>query len=218
MYAWPFFVLFYFNLYTFSTQGSFVERAQYSLQSLIEKSIYESDSKYFLPSLPKLVQTYNARVNRTTGLSPNEMEDPANHDRMIDQFERDYAKRYKRFLKPVLKLHDLVRIRREMGRMRRGYQSNFVETVYEISNIHTEFRIPLYSLQTLVDKEPMESRWYHFELSPLSPHMGFLPSEIIKKEKGHVTVNFIGLPSDITLRVPKASFSKNKRYKPLLHL
>ena len=93
-----------------------MERAQYSLQSLIEKSIYESDSKYFLPSLPKLVQTYNARVIRTTGLSPNEMEDPANHDRMIDQFERDYAKKYKRFLKPVLKLHDLVRIRKEMGK------------------------------------------------------------------------------------------------------
>ena len=195
-----------------------MERAQYSLQSLIEKSIYESDSKYFLPSLPKLVQTYNARVNRTTGLSPNEMEDPANHDRMIDQFERDYAKKYKRFLKPVLQLHDLVRIRKEMGKMRRGYQSNFTEEVYEISKIHTEFRIPLYSLQTLVDKEPMESRWYHFELSPLSADMDFLPLEIIKRDKNHVTVNFNGLPSNITLSIPKASFSKHKRYKPLLHL
>jgi len=195
-----------------------VERAQYSLQSLIEKSIYESGNKYFLPSLSRLVQTYNARVIRTTGLSPNEMENPANHDRMIDQFERDYAKRYRRFLQPVFKLHNLVRIRREMGRMRRGYTSNFTETVYEISKIHREFRIPLYSLRTLVDKKPMESRWYHFELSPLSPHMGFLPLEIIKKEKDHVTVNFIGLPSDITLRIPKASFPKKKRYKPLLNL
>ena len=78
-----------------------MERAGQSLQRLIYSFIPATQSFTFYHQLQDLVKTYNSRIHRSTGLSPNDGELPQNHGKIRQMHEKKYSEIifeiYKRF-------------------------------------------------------------------------------------------------------------------------
>ena len=96
---------------------------------------------------------------------------------------------------------------------------SMADEVFEISRIDRKMRVPTYYLRGLLPpKEELESKWFEFELSPISKNSEFHMDKIVKREKNFVTISFIGLPPSITQRIRKSSATKARKFKPLLRL
>ena len=53
-------------------KSSLVERAQRSLQNIMFRNMNFKNTRRHIEDLPKIVHTFNSRVNRTIGMSPND--------------------------------------------------------------------------------------------------------------------------------------------------
>ena len=53
-------------------KSSLVERAQRTLQNIMFRNMNFKNTKRYIDDLPKIVHTFNSRVNRTIGMSPND--------------------------------------------------------------------------------------------------------------------------------------------------
>ena len=69
-----------------------MERAGQSLQRLIYSFITANQNYTFYHRLQDLVKTYNSRIHRSTGLSPNDGELPQNHRTIRQMHEKKIFK------------------------------------------------------------------------------------------------------------------------------
>ena len=137
-----------------------------------------------------------------------------NHRVVLNIFERRWSK-LKRSA-PKLRELDLVRISKAPSKFMRSFHSQNLDEVFEVSRVITTFKVPLFEIRELMPpKTPVLGRWYQFQLCKISADTKFKKNEVVKKEKEHVTINFKGLPKDLTLRVPLSEFKRKTLFCPL---
>ncbi|HIL42002.1 MAG TPA: hypothetical protein EYG35_01300 [Gammaproteobacteria bacterium] len=177
------------------TQGhaSTVERVIRSLKALIGKWITTHDKKSFVPALPSIVATMNARHHRMIGMSPNAAESNLNNQRIIRERNETRWNAIPR-KKPKLREGQLVRISRLRGKFARDYFKKNTDELFTILLINDRMRRPLYTLRNLTGTEVINGQFYENELTAVKLSRNLHIANVLDSKSGKVLVNFRGLP------------------------
>ena len=73
-------------------KSSMVERAQRTLQNIMYRHMHYNNTKRYLDSLEDIVHTYNSRVHRVIGISPNNAYQSRNKSTVLYNLEQHYRK------------------------------------------------------------------------------------------------------------------------------
>ena len=112
--------------HTFSeTKACFAERAIRSLKSLIYKYLEERKTDCYLPKLQNFMRTLNTRVNRSTGLPPEKVQN--------GDFMTIFNKRSMKTNRlSSLKIGELVRIAEVSTSFSKGYKPQFTDEIFKV--------------------------------------------------------------------------------------
>ena len=148
--------------HTFSeTKACFAERAIRSLKSLIYKYLEERRTDCYLPKLQNFTRTLNTRVNRSTGLPPEKVQ---NGDFMTIL----YKESMKTNRLPSLKIGEFVRIAKVSTSFSKGYKPQFTDEIFKVIDIKTTIPRVSYELEDL-NGEKILGKFYPEELSKQNP-------------------------------------------------
>lgn len=150
------------HLYS-AQKAAHVERFNGTLKRLVFSYLTLSQSKRYFDALPKLLQTYNSRVHRAIGMSPNMADLPRNHTKVLETVMQTYNKVRRKRKKPVYQVGDKVYVQKADKKFKRGYEESFRTEVFEVDRVDTGKIIPLYFLKD-IENEPVEGGWYAEEL------------------------------------------------------
>lgn len=164
-----------------STHGAYIERFNRTLQDITYKYMTENNTYRFKDVFQNLVKTYNLRKHRMIGYSPDEAE---NNDNIHLQIRLNLSKYYDKIKskKPKFSIGDTVRIVKLKGKFSRGYKERSNREYFKIFKINTNFKIPLYYLETYNGKEKIKGGFYDFELTRVGDEI-FQIEKVIKKRK-----------------------------------
>ena len=139
------------NIHHFSSQSSnkacVAERFNRSLKSLMYKHFTAENTLRWMDVLPDLLKTYNNRVHRSIGMSPNTVV----AENELQVYRTLYRKRPKKG--KLLAVGDMVRISKKKQVFDKGYLPNYTEEVFKIARVvdgHTPYR---YELEDLMDEK-----------------------------------------------------------------
>lgn len=151
-----------------------VERANRTLKKPLQLFAKENNNKY-LDHLQNFVQSFNNNVNRSTGMTPNSI-DPITVNKARINMETAKRKQLTRNLqqkgkvwdknlqRPLLHVGDWVRIAKERQLFRRGFQQQFTDQLYQITEINNK-EIPITYKIADLSKEPVLGYFTYPELS-----------------------------------------------------
>lgn len=142
---------------------SFIERWNFTIQSLIYKHIEKSNSFKFHHKLQTLCDVYNKRKHSFLKMSPNEAELPKNKIKVALLHENKYLK-YKH-KSPKYSVGTIVRVSKQKNKMSRGYGSQFQKERFYIHKVLDHLPRPLYVLKSVSKPEdPIEGKFYESEI------------------------------------------------------
>lgn len=151
-----------------------VERANRTLKKPLQQFALENKKKY-VDHLQNFVRSFNENVNRSTGMTPNSI-DPITVNAASVNMETAKSKQLTRNLqqkgkvwdknlrKPLLNVGDWVRIARERQPFRRGFQQQFTDELYQITEVNNKEIQVTYKVVDL-SKEPVLGYFVYPELS-----------------------------------------------------
>ncbi len=112
------------------TKSAFAERNIRSLKNIISRHLEEHWTWRYIDHLQDFVKTINTRVNRVTKLPPSKVT-KAHVPSLLALTATNKPK------KPRFKVGQWVRIARKDLPFRKGYQQNFTDELFEISELFT---------------------------------------------------------------------------------
>ena len=125
-----------------------------------------------------ILKTYNERKHRSIGMSPNQGEDPSNHEHIRAMHESYYES-----IKPTkrirFKLGDVVKIVKLEAKFGRGYDKKAPEELFKISNIIRKFPRVLYEIVSL-DNQEIIGRFYQEQLVKAAEPESYIVEKILK--------------------------------------
>lgn len=126
-----------------------MERANQSIQSLLYKYMTHNEVRRWEDALDMLVDTYNGRIHRTIGLSPNSAELPINANRVASALREHYSKAITRQIIKY-KVGDKVRLKTGYGMaFPRGFEEQFSRELYKICGINKRMGRVMYRLRSM---------------------------------------------------------------------
>lgn len=159
-----------------SIHGAFIERFNRTLQNIIyrymtdnntHRYIYKIDNGKKVNLMPMFLQTYNTRIHRMIGTSPENAENnPQSHVDIRKQLAKYYLTNPRKPIK--YSIGDVVRIAKQRGKFSRGYHKQFQEELFKIKNIIHNKKIPMYEIETYDGTETIKGNFYDFELTKIS--------------------------------------------------
>jgi len=170
-------------IYTINeTKAPHVERAQRSFQNILYRMMEEKQTNSSIHLLKDVLNIYNNRINRITGLSPNNAYKDKNKDKVLKNLEKYYKTRLDKKRKPLYKVGDKVRISTLRNKFERGYSPKFSEEVFKVRQILTNLPQPRYILENYAGDEVIDGSFYERELT-LATHEDFKIEQILKERK-----------------------------------
>ena len=163
-----------------SYHAAFIERYNKTIQVLLYKYMSEFETKRYIDKLDLIVQTYNNRVHRMIGMSPEDAEKPENHQKVAEQMSRYYDSVKKE--NPKYHTGQLVRIALQKTVFHRGYKEQSNYEVFNICEVKTTMPKPLYYLETYDKKEKLLGGFYAHEITPVNSDI-FRVEKVIKTRK-----------------------------------
>ena len=169
--------------------AAFVERFNGSFQDLFYKYMTENETNQFVnvfdkdgvDILSKLLETYNNRIHRMIGVTPNQAEaDESTHLPIRLRQTKEWEKIKTRPVK--FKVGDEVRISKIKGKFGRGYQQSVQWEIFRVYQIKRKLKIPMYKLETYDGKEILNGDFYNFELTKVTGDT-FRIEKVLKTEK-----------------------------------
>ena len=158
-----------------------VERVGLTLQNLIYKYINAKMTYRFIDALPLLVKTYNNRKHRSIGMTPNQGEDPSNHEQIRAMHEHYYSK-----IRPTkrirFKLGDVVKIAKLESKFGRGYGKKAPDELFRVSNIIQKFPRVLFEIKSL-DNQTIIGRFYQEQLVKAVEPESYIIEKVLKENK-----------------------------------
>lgn len=143
------------------TKACHAERAIRSLKTIIYRYLEEMNTDKYLPKLQSFVQTMNSRVNRSIGMSPDEVENGDFLKIMYSNLKQPKSSRQK---SPKYKVGDTVRLSRVTNIFRKGYKPQFTDEIFIVTRIATVKPVITYNLKDQ-ENEPIYGKFYEAELS-----------------------------------------------------
>ena len=190
-----------------------VERLNRTLQNIIYRYLTNKMSDRYIDALPKIVALYNKRYHRIIKCSPAFADKAENRKYVLEALAEKYAKVARKHKKPKYKIGQLVLIQKSKGNFAKGYERVFKRERYRIISVHAKLRIPMYSLETQVTREPVIGRFYENELQAIDTDVyqtEILKERINKKTKQpEIFVHFTGYPSSDDRWIPKANLTED---------
>ena len=157
-----------------ATKCSVIERFQRTLQSKLYKYFTGvGDNFQYVDVLQDFLDAYNNTIHRSIGMAPNDVS-PSNSDTV---FSRLYGAPTLRELvtrnegRKYLKEGDVVRIAKTKSIFSKGYEPNFSDELYVITNVAPASGIrrePMYYLKDKSNRN-LKGRYYRQELVRVSP-------------------------------------------------
>ncbi len=139
--------------------------------------------------LQKFVDGYNKTKHRTIGMTPSEAYENKMEDEVfLRQEERIQTKKKE---KPVFKFGDYVRLSKAKQLFEKSFHSNWTEEIFRVIAFDTSYMPIMYTIESL-EHEPIEGRFYKFELQKVKKPKDFAISKIMRKKGGKALVKFIG--------------------------
>mgnify|MGYP000231577065 CR=1 FL=1 len=178
----------FFHNFT-SVHAAYIERFNRTFQNLIYKYMSQFETHTYIDNLQNFIDSYNNREHRMIGMSPEEAEDEANHEKVSLKMSM-----YHNLIKseiPKYKINQLVRIALQKGVFHRGYneQSNF--EVFNIYDIKKTLPKPLYLLETYDKKDKLTGGFYAHELTPVNSNIFRVEKVIKTRKRGDITEHFV---------------------------
>lgn len=173
------------------TKAPHVERAQRTLQSILYKMMEERQTHRYIDLIDDAVAIYNNRVNRITGLSPNEAYLDENSEIVLQNLSKYYDKTVNLRKRPKYKVGDLVRVSLKRKVFEKGYFPKFSEETFRIKKIHTNLPQPRYTVESYDGKETIKGTFYEREITK-AVHQDFKIEKILKtRKRGRLTEHFV---------------------------
>lgn len=160
-----------------------VERVNRTLQNLIYRFIDENETDgRFIHVLQDLVNSYNTRGHSTLQyMTPEEAEKPENSGKVLCALNIYYSKAVSKRQEPKFSLGQTVKISIQKDKMSRGYKETTKDELFKIIDINKRLPIPMYTLQSLNDKEIIEGGFYANEIQPIYGNV-YKINEVLKSE------------------------------------
>lgn len=113
------------KIYSSSTNvhAPFVERFNYTIQTMISKYMCQNNTYSFYKSFQKIVQNYNSKVHSALKISPAAAELSENQSHVLEMHKKKFRKHKKK--KPKYKIGEKVRISTQKNKFSRGYAPQF---------------------------------------------------------------------------------------------
>ena len=154
------------NYYTTNNpdvKAAVIERFNRTLKTKMFKYFTHKNTHRYVDMLQNFVDGYNATVHRTIKMAPKDVND----DNILTVYYNAYHD--KRNIKPpkqIYKVGNYVRISKYKHVFEKGYENNWSEEIFKITNVIK--RIPIvYKISDLLD-EPIVGTFYHQELHTAS--------------------------------------------------
>jgi hypothetical protein len=161
------------NIKSFNPKGehkaAFAERFNRTLQSLIYQYMTHYNTNKYIDVLQKLVATYNNRFHRSIKMTPNQAENSKNHHLVRQAMELKYGNILQHKKSPELSKGDIVRVKMWKHPFSRGYTHQFTKELFKVIDINTKMPIPMYTIQSFIEPDPIRGSFYAQELQKYIP-------------------------------------------------
>ena len=135
--------------------------------------------------MQKIVNTYNNRKHRTTGLKPAEI--TKKHEKFLLNTVYSHIKITS---KPKFEVGDYVRISRFRGVFDKKYMPNWSTEIFTIKKIH--FTNPVTYLLQDINKQDIKGGFYELQLQKVKYNDIYLVEKVIKRKGNKVLVKWLG--------------------------
>ena len=150
---------------------SVVERFQRTLMSKIHKYFTARGTTRFVDVLQDFVQAYNNAYHRTIKMTPNEASEADTQIVFRNNYGydsvRDILISSRRNRNRTIRVGSHVRVPEQKTIFEKGYQQNFTDAIYKITNVNTSTKRPLYQLQSSTSKQ-VKGSFYPEEVQRVS--------------------------------------------------
>lgn len=144
-----------------------IERCQRTLKERIFKYMTHHKTNIFVPKLQDFVRAYNATPHSAlpNNLSPSQIN--KSNEKLVWKFQ--YASTLRKAGVPSqnLKVGQLVRITRQRGTFRKGYETRFTKEKFVITHVYPSLP-PTYRIKSKLKEDEVEGLFYEQELQPVS--------------------------------------------------
>ena len=176
------------NLYsTYSIlKASIVERFNRTLKEKMWKKFSLQGNCKWLDILPNLIKAYNARVHRTIGMRPKDV-NSANESKVLKKY--NYKEKFVYHV-PKFKIGDKVRVSKVKHIFEKGYTPNWTTEIFTIYQVkHTK---PVTYLLKDYQERPIAGGFYEYELLKTKHPEVYLIEKILKKRGNQIYVKWLG--------------------------
>lgn len=186
----------HFSVYS-DRKCAIVERFNRTLKTRMYRSFTARGSHRWVDILQNLVNGYNKSKHRSTKFAPNDVSNENEDEVRKNLFPK--IKKYKKYVTPIFKIGDSVRITRKKSIFQKGYEQTYSYEVFTICEIKDTYPVT-YGIKDYKG-EVIKGSWYASELQAVDISDNIWPVEKIidKRKKGSVTeyfVKFLGYPEE----------------------
>ena len=155
-----------------TSKASYAERANKTLEIMINKYMTQVQSFRYIDVLPDIVASYNLRGHRSLdGMSPEEADAPNNRLHVRGILMKNHSKRALTANKAVkFRVGDRVRVKilaKKIGSDARAYNPQFKGEYFEVVDINDRMMVPMYKIRSLNTGEVIQDRFYANELQKI---------------------------------------------------
>ena len=195
---------------------AFIERFNRTFKRLLVQIMTNNNSLRWIDFLPQALNIYHTRYHRSLQMSPIEADEEINHDKILRQNLKRYAKfDKKRYLKnrkpPKFKKGQFVKLFRKKGAFTKGYAQNVTKEYFEIYYIDRKLSKDRYYLKDLAGDKVIGSFYEEYLVQYEPPAEGaeykLDPNHKDFKRKNirgvpHIFVKWLGWPKKFNQWVP----------------
>jgi transposase InsO family protein len=167
-------------------KAGIVERVNRTLQRMLHQQMSENQTKNWVFSLYDVKNSYNSRPHRSIDkLSPNAADMPRNADRVATALRKHYAKAISpNFDYNRIRVGNHVRVKNRYGnRFARGYEQQFSDEIYTVTDINRRMGVPMYKLVSDDTGEEILGGWYIGELQLVGNADVFRVEKVLKRRR-----------------------------------
>ena len=195
---------------------AFIERFNRTFKRLLVQIMEQNNSLRWIDFLPQALHIYHGRYHRSLQLSPDEADEETNHDKILRQNLKRYAKfdkmRYLKNRKPTkFKKGQFVKLFSKKGAFTKGYAKNVTKEYFEIYHIDRKLSKDRYYLKDLAGDKVIGSFYEEYLVLFKPPAEGaeykLDPNHNDFKRKNirgvpHIFVKWLGWPNKFNQWVP----------------
>ena len=131
-------------------KASIVERSQKTFQNIMYKYMTHFETNRYIDRLSEITNTFNNKVNRTIGLSPNDAYKEENKSIVLYNLEVHYKKALSKRRPPQFNINDRVRILRLFNNKefaKKVYITKFTDEIFTIVRVNNRLPFTRYYIK-----------------------------------------------------------------------